>query len=170
MDKSKKLYKKHFNAVVFDHDGTLVDTSGQTPRIFPGIDTLLMELSARNVDLYLWSLRPRASLIRITKDLALYDYFRDLRGGDDCSNPKPHSQGLSELLAGYELDRVCHIGDGGGDFTGASSLGIPFIAACWSDPSYGKEWENSKLRYPKMNIAYKPNDVLLCLDDLGIWK
>ncbi len=169
MDKSENIYKNHSTAIVFDHDGTLVDTRG-VPVLFPGIEKLLTDLSSRQVDLYLWSLRPRASLVRITKELAIYNYFRDLRGSDDGHNPKPHPEGLRDLLFGYEYDKVCHVGDGVGDFSGASALKIPFIAACWIDPSYGKDWEKVQLQYPDMRIVTKPGDILKALEELGILK
>lgn len=157
-------------AIVFDHDGTLVDTRGLNPLVFPKIPELLSELSQLNVDLYLWSLRPRSSLVRITKEVGIFHYFRDLGGADDGLNPKPHPEGLMRLLDGYEKNFVCHIGDGGGDYNGAKMLKIPFIAACWNDPSYGKQWDELKKEYPNMKVAYSPIEIIPMLREFGVLR
>lgn len=170
MEKQANIYKTHEMAVVFDHDGTLVDTRGENPVVFSEIPELLEELSRLNVDLYMWSLRPRASLVRITKEVGIYHYFRDARGSDDGNYPKPHPEGLNELLLGYDLEKVCHVGDGSGDFAGARAQKIPFIAACWNDPSYGKQWEELKLQYSPMKIVYRPKEVVSKLRELGVLK
>lgn len=168
MDKEAFTTKINKVGVVFDHDGTVVDTRGLNPVVFPGIMKLLTELNDRGVDLYLWSLRPRASLTRIMKEVGIFHYFRDLRGSDDGNYPKPHPEGLNELLEGYDLKKVCHIGDGSGDYAGASSLKIPFIAACWNDPSYDKQWEELKAMHPPMRVVRDPSEVINSLIELGV--
>lgn len=156
--------------VVFDHDGTLVNTApslGEKIHVYPGILEVLQILSDKNIDLYIWSARPRASMIRITKELGLFSYFRDVRGSDDTL-PKPHPAGLKELTEIYPETNVVHIGDGTGDYNGAKLLGIPFIAACWNDPTYGNKWKELFVseNHEKMYVAKNPRDVLDFLKQL----
>ncbi|MCK6595556.1 MAG: HAD-IA family hydrolase [Bacteriovoracaceae bacterium] len=150
--------------VVFDHDGTLVNTTpllGEKVHVYPGILEILQLLSQKNIDLYIWSARPRSSLIRITKELGILAYFRDVRGSDDTL-PKPHPAGLKEITETYPKSHVVHIGDGAGDYNGAKLLDIPFIAACWNDPTYGNKWRElfALENRQKMAVALEPQDIL----------
>lgn len=164
-----QIFNKY--CVVFDHDGTLVNTSpelGQKVNVYPGILETLKFLEQNSVDLYIWSARPRSSINRITKELGIAQYFRDVRGSDDTL-PKPHPAGLKELLENYSLENVVHIGDGAGDYNGAKLLGAPFIAACWNDPSYGNKWRElfESENQDKMRVALRTEEIIEILKQ---WK
>ena len=73
--------------VVFDCDGTLVDTSSSKYKLFPGIKELLHELSSECL-LYVWTARGRSSTLRILEELGVISYFDSFSTVDDHF-PKP---------------------------------------------------------------------------------
>ncbi len=169
--------------VVFDHDGTLMET-GPNPFVYEGIRELIAVLKKKQIDLFIWSARPRGSLLRYLKEMGLAEYFLELKSSDDTI-PKPNPAGLFDLSQGIEPGHIVHIGDGLGDFQGASALGIPFIAAAWSSfqipnnsdktsgaevvKNWNKIFSSSFLKDAngKFGIAEHPSDVVKILRSWG---
>ena len=118
--------------VVFDHDGTLVDTSAHPYELFGGMKDFLTELKNLGFVLYVWTARPRRSTLEITKRLEISQYFDEYFCFDD-GLPKPHSEGLSKLCDGIDKNKILHIGDSLSDIDGAKAFGIEVVAACWGD-------------------------------------
>lgn len=123
-------HKKH---VVFDCDGTLVDTSEFRYRLYPGIKDLLTELS-KDCHLYVWTARDRASTLRILKELNVLSYFEQICTVDDAPS-KPHVAGLSDMLGAIPRDSICMIGDTSSDIQGARNFGIRSIGVHWNSQS-----------------------------------
>jgi phosphoglycolate phosphatase len=124
------------NHIVFDCDGTLVDTSGGTYQLFPGIKELLMELAAKHL-LFVWTARGRASTLRILTDLGVHHYFQAFCTIDDAL-PKPHIGGLTDLVGSCPKDRICVIGDSSVDMSGAKNFGVLAIGATWNPDAKGR--------------------------------
>lgn len=118
------------NHVIFDCDGTLIDTNSPKYRAFPGIKDLIQELSRDNL-LYVWTARGRSSTLRILEEEGLFNYFEGFSTADD-SFPKPHVQGLFDLVGRAPKDSVCVIGDSGNDMIGAKNFGVLAIGAVWN--------------------------------------
>lgn len=116
--------------VIFDCDGTLVDTSGPKYKLFPGIKDLL-EAHAKECVFYVWTARGRASTVRILTELGIASYFDSFATPDDCF-PKPHIGGLFNLVGNASKDSICVIGDSSNDILGAKSFGVMAIGASWS--------------------------------------
>jgi phosphoglycolate phosphatase-like HAD superfamily hydrolase len=123
----KSLPMKH---VIFDCDGTLIDTSLSQYNLFPGIKELILELS-EDCSLYVWTARGRASTLRILQELGIYSYFAGISTMDD-SLPKPHIAGLLDLVGHAAKDSVCVIGDSSNDMLGAKNFGVMAIGALWN--------------------------------------
>lgn len=126
--------------VVFDCDGTLVDTSTTKYKLFPGIKELLVELSPHCL-LYVWTARGRSSTLRILEELGVYSYFNGFSTVDDAF-PKPHVGGLLELVGPAPKHSVCVIGDSSNDVIGAKNFGVMCIGAAWNGsvpPQYLKD-------------------------------
>ncbi len=119
--------RKH---IIFDCDGTLVDTSSYKHRLFPGIKDLLIELSKNNL-LYVWTARDRTSTLRILGDLGILSYFESLSTSDDAY-PKPHVAGISQLVGSIDKQSICIIGDSSNDMLGAKNFGALGIGAIWN--------------------------------------
>lgn len=136
---SEKDSKSPRGHIIFDHDGTLVDTSSSPFILFTGMKELLQELKSMNFELYIWTARPRRSTIDSIKRLEIAHYFTEIYCFDD-GIPKPHPMGLAELTAGLEKDSILHIGDSMTDFDGAHAYGVEVIAACWSEPDQVKKY------------------------------
>jgi phosphoglycolate phosphatase len=119
--------------IIFDHDGTLVDTNKSPFVLFKGVRELLQELKARHFELFIWTARPRRSTIESIKRLEISRYFTEIYCFDD-GIPKPHPMGPAELTAGVPKEEILHIGDSLTDFDGAHAFGIEVIAACWNAP------------------------------------
>jgi phosphoglycolate phosphatase len=117
--------------IVFDHDGTLVDTSSMTPSLFDGILELLTELEKIDVKIYLWTARGRGSTIEILKSLEIIGFFEDISTATDCE-PKPSTVGLDAMLSGTPKDSIIMIGDSPGDIYGARNFGIKSVGAAWA--------------------------------------
>lgn len=117
--------------VVFDHDGTLVDTSGLRRFLYPGIKDLLETLSQNGIPMYVWTARGKASTEKILKELNAIKYFEDICGGDTATM-KPSSEGLEYLLPDISPENVIVIGDSMGDIIGAKSFGARAMGALWA--------------------------------------
>ncbi len=99
--------------------------------LFEGIKDLLLELSKREYSLYVWTGRDRKSTLSILKDLGVIHTFFDFRTASD-GIPKPHPQGMSELVGDFEKNNVILIGDTVADQQGASNYGCHFLPAGWN--------------------------------------
>jgi phosphoglycolate phosphatase len=118
--------------IVFDHDGTLVDTRSHPYELFEGMKDFLSELKNQGFNLVVWTARPRKSTLEITKRLGISQFFDEFYCYDDGLS-KPHPQGLAKLCDGIEKSKILHIGDSLSDIEGANAFGIEVVAACWGD-------------------------------------
>lgn len=116
--------------IVFDCDGTLVNTAHFTYKLFDGIKELLLEL-AQDHCLYVWTARDRASTLRILKELDVIHHFDSICTVDDAP-PKPHIAGLSSMVGPFQKSSICMIGDTTFDIQGAKNFGIVSIGAAWN--------------------------------------
>jgi phosphoglycolate phosphatase-like HAD superfamily hydrolase len=116
--------------VIFDCDGTLIDTNVPKYKLFPGIKELIQELS-KDCLLYVWTARGRASTLRILEELGVHKYFDSFSTIDD-SIPKPHIAGLIDLVGINPKDSICVIGDSSNDMIGAKNFGVLAIGAVWN--------------------------------------
>lgn len=119
--------KKH---IVFDCDGTLVDTSNLKYNLYPGIKDLLMAL-ANDSTLYVWTARDRRSTLRILEELGVLSLFEQICTVDDAL-PKPHVSGLIDMLHDTDKSLICVIGDTSNDIVGAKNFGVRSIGALWN--------------------------------------
>ena len=127
--------------VVFDCDGTLIDTSSNKYIPYPGIKELLLELS-KDCLLYLWTARGRHSTLRILEETGLSSYFSNICTIDDCL-PKPHVAGLLELVGPVPKNSICVIGDSSNDILGAKNFGVMGIGAVWNADAKQEYLKNS---------------------------
>lgn len=116
--------------IVFDCDGTLLDTRASKYVLFPGIKELIKELAQGNL-LYVWTLRDKASTLRILQELGIFRYFDNFWTIDD-GIPKPHNSGLINMLGQAPKCSICVIGDTPNDILGARSFGVMSIGAIWN--------------------------------------
>jgi len=126
---SDKIYKGH---IIFDHDGTLVDTENRSFLLFLGVANLLRFLVNEDFKLSIWTARPRRSTLEIINHLEIASYFSQIYCSDD-GPPKPDPAGLAQLTKGFSKEQCLHIGDSPGDFQGAHDFGIQVVAACWNN-------------------------------------
>ncbi|MCO4794975.1 MAG: HAD-IA family hydrolase [Bacteriovoracaceae bacterium] len=98
--------------------------------LFDGIKDLLQELSKKGYCLYVWTGRDRVSTLDILNDLKAISWFYDFRTASD-GIPKPHPQGMEELVGSFDKNKVVLIGDSVADQLGASQYGCHFLAASW---------------------------------------
>lgn len=117
--------------VIFDHDGTLVNTETPDFKVFPGIKELLVDLNKAGFEMAVWTARSHRSTIESLKNGEIAEFFGEIYGHDDGMS-KPHPMGLSQITKGFQRESVIHIGDSLGDLDGATSFGISVIAACWN--------------------------------------
>lgn len=116
--------------IVFDCDGTLLDTKVSKYVLFSGIKDLVKELAQSNL-LYVWTLRDRGSTLRILQELGIFQYFDSFWTADD-GFPKPHNSGLVSMLGEAPKYSICVIGDTPNDILGAKSFGVMSIGAIWN--------------------------------------
>lgn len=115
--------------VIFDCDGTLIDTSGPKYQLFPGIKEFLQEHSPHCL-FYVWTARGRASTLRILEELGVRFYFDGFSTPDDHI-PKPHIEGIQSLVGNFSKSSICVIGDSTNDILGAKNYGVLSIGATW---------------------------------------
>ncbi len=99
---------------------------------FEGVAEMLKTLNSRGHDIYVWTARDRRSTREIMIKLGLSPYILDMRCMDDTT-PKPHPQGIVELVGDAPKGDVLVIGDSLTDIQGARSFGAHSIAALWAD-------------------------------------
>jgi phosphoglycolate phosphatase len=116
--------------IVFDCDGTLVDTAQLKYSLYPGIKDLLVALAADST-LYVWTARDRRSTLRILEELGVSTYFEQICTIDDAL-PKPHISGLIDMLSDMKKSHICVIGDTSNDILGAKNFGVKSIGAIWN--------------------------------------
>mgnify|MGYP000468727226 CR=1 FL=1 len=143
--------------VVFDHDDTLVDTSGGRPRLFDGVDALLERLQEQGVKLYIWTARTRFSTVEILKSLGIISRFELLTCSTDAW-PKPQKEGLLSMLDDASGGEVIIVGDGALDMFGAKAYGAFGIGAMWAIKDAGEELREQRARSLKecgaQSLAY----------------
>lgn len=127
--------------VIFDCDGTLIDTSTSKYKLFPGIKELILELS-KDCLLYVWTARGRSSTLRILEEQGVHQYFDSISTIDDTF-PKPHIAGLVDLVGATPKEAICVIGDSSNDMIGAKNFGVLAIGAVWSIGASSKVLEES---------------------------
>lgn len=130
---NKHVIPKNVGHIVFDHDGTLVNTNQHPYHLFDGIKDLLIDLKQQGFTLYVWTARPRKSVLEIVKNLDINQYFQEFYCYDD-GLPKPHPRGLAQMCEGFDKKQILHIGDSLSDIEGAQAFGIEVVAACWNNP------------------------------------
>lgn len=124
----------NIEAVVFDHDGTLVDTTGYPPKLFLGMKECLMELNSKGLKLYIWTARTRRSTIEILEYLDIIGQFELLScGGESSSKPSP--EGIKDILFDLDPKKAIVVGDSLGDMIGGSSFGAVTVGAMWGHGS-----------------------------------
>jgi len=116
--------------VVFDHDGTLVDTSRLERSLYPGIKDLVHFLADNNISMYVWTARSYASTKEILNKLGLASKFIDICGSNNAPG-KPSPAGLEYLIPEVEAQNVIVIGDSLGDIIGGTKFGAHCIGASW---------------------------------------
>jgi len=126
--------------IVFDHDGTLVNTELREYHLFSGIKELLLFLKDQGFRLSVWTARSKESTRQSLTRLEIIEFFDEIYG-QDSGFPKPHPIGLAHLSLGFEKSQVLHIGDSLADLDGAISFGIDVIAACWNNPNQVKNFK-----------------------------
>ncbi len=143
--------KKH---IVFDCDGTLVDTSQLKYCLYPGIKDLLIALAADSI-LYVWTARDRRSTLRILEELGISTFFEQISTIDDAF-PKPHISGLVDMLHDTKKSLICMIGDTSNDIIGAKNFGVKSIGVTWNRSASATVLKESGADF----IAITPEDCL----------
>jgi phosphoglycolate phosphatase len=116
--------------LVFDCDGTLLDTSTVPYKLFPGIKELLFELS-QDYYLYVWTARGRSSTLRVLEESGVVQLFEALYTADDGAG-KPHPLGLLTLVGEAPKHEILVIGDTTNDVYGAKNFGVKSLGALWN--------------------------------------
>ena len=117
--------------IVFDHDGTLVDTSTYKKELFSGILEVLEFLKSRDIICHIWTARNRASTVEILRSLAIIDHFHALACSPEM-NAKPSPEGIESLLIDSKPSEVMVIGDSLVDMIGGKSYGALTVGALWA--------------------------------------
>ncbi len=117
-------------SVIFDCDGTLIDTSKRDFPLFPGIRNLLEELSSE-CKLFVWTARDRLSTQRILKEHQILSFFEEIHTASDGAT-KPNPEGLIKLVGNQKKSEICVIGDSMSDILGAKKFQVLAIAAIWA--------------------------------------
>lgn len=156
LDRMIKMTKKH---IIFDCDGTLVDTSKSKYSLFPGIKELLLKLHESSI-LYVWTARDRLSTLRLLKEFGIHHLFEEFCTMDDAF-PKPHIGGLEHLVGEAAKESVCVIGDTTNDILGARAFGVKSIGAVWNNQSHPAVLQEAGADF----IASYPMECLDFIDD-----
>lgn len=150
--------------IVFDHDGTLVDTCRHPRRMFDGIQDLLEELKEKGIKLYVWTARDRKSTQEILKTLEISSIFEDISTATD-GIPKPSPDGLETMLFEVDPKSVLMIGDSYTDMLGAQDFGCTSIGVLWDDPENKDRLESLK-HFKADHICFKVEECKKLINEL----
>jgi phosphoglycolate phosphatase-like HAD superfamily hydrolase len=127
-----QLVKGH---IIFDHDGTLVEVSAKSMKVFSKMRDLLILLKKFHLELHVWTAREKKSTLISLKENDIAEYFTGIYTSDD-GLVKPHPMGLAQLTVGIDKKLIMHTGDSLSDYSGATSFGIDFVYAGWNNQSH----------------------------------
>lgn len=139
--------------IVFDCDGTLIDSGQSSCPLYPGILALLLELKSQGHQLYVWTARDRQSTLRILSNNQVLQLFESVYTFDE-GPIKPDPSGLEKMLRGIAKDSICMIGDTFNDILGAQNFGVMSIAALWNNVSLFQELQSFSPDF----IVYDPKE------------
>jgi len=126
--------------IIWDHDGTLVNTELREFELFPGIREILFDLKNIGFELAIWTNRPRASTLASIKRLEIAPFIGEIYCYDD-GLPKPNTQGIIKVSGNFPKSQILHIGDSMGDIEGARAFGVDVIGACWYSSTLKESFE-----------------------------
>lgn len=138
--------------VVFDCDGTLLDTNGEF-KLFPGILRLIQLLHSEGHQIYVWTGRDPRSTQQLMNALGVAPYLSDTRSAGQCAG-KPSSEGLRQMLTGVSPSQCVVIGDSWADMAGAREWGAHGIGAVWNSQVDGETLRE----YGAQSLAVTPED------------
>lgn len=125
------------------------------PPLYQGIKELIQDLDVLGCTQYVWTGRDRASGIKILKHHEINSYFYQMQFSD-TSTPKPHPEGLKQMLEGVEKEKIVLIGDSGVDIQGAKNFQIPCLCVDWNKTENHSEY----LNFGAEIVATKPAEIL----------
>ncbi|GLX66098.1 HAD family hydrolase [Paenibacillus glycanilyticus] len=122
-----------YKAVIFDIDGTLIDTRRHAIEVFEGIREMLHDLSEHPVLRGIVTSRTSQEYL---DDFVPFGLVRDLPFAlcaDDTKRHKPHPEPLLKFLeiSGAEAAATLYIGDTVYDYECARDAGVDFGLAMW---------------------------------------
>ena len=107
----------------------------RSPRLYPGIRSLLDSLSHQGVGLSVATNAPSRFAGRMLSHLGLETLFDRIVGSEDVVKSKPHPAMLLDILNGYGYvpgrDRALMVGDSAKDMEAARQAGIISAFASW---------------------------------------
>ena len=121
---------KKIKYIVFDHDGTLVNTSVLPKSLYSGMKSLISAVRAEGVQLFVWTARNRRSTVEILESLGIISEFNELSCGIEAES-KPSPEGIKNLLEDIDPNEVAVIGDSLGDIVGGTQFGARTFGALW---------------------------------------
>ena len=139
-----------FKHIIFDHDGTLVNTTVYPRSLYAGMKELLKLLSSQGVSCYVWTARNRASTVEILESLAIIGQFKALSCGGEMT-PKPSIDGLEALMIEAPKEEILVVGDSFGDVIGGASFGAYSVGALWG---HGTESARSQMEQVGANQCF----------------
>lgn len=111
-------------------------------RLFPGMDAVLAELSARGLALGIVTNKPAWLTEPLLKQLGLRGRFACVISGDSLSERKPHPMPLLQAakLAGAAPEACLYVGDAQRDVLAARAAGMPSLVATYGYLAEGEDW------------------------------
>ena len=98
---------------------------------FPGIETMLTELTAEGWLLALCTNKPMAATRALLAGLGWQDRFAAIAGGDSFPSRKPDPAHLTATLGLLPAGRAVMIGDHRNDIAAAQGAGVPGVFVGW---------------------------------------
>ncbi len=99
-----------------------------------GMSEMLMSFHRADVQLGVYSARGRAYASEIVQALGVAHFMDDIMGGDDVEQVKPHPEGITKMLAAFDVEpeRAAYVGDSDNDLVAARAAGVTSVLALWS--------------------------------------
>lgn len=102
-------------------------------KLYPGIESLLVDLSAKNCALSIVTGKDRVSTLSILDTLGILKQFDVIVTPDDPVSPKPSPDAVFYVVAtlGLDLANCIFVGDSTLDMECGSSAAIPTVGCTW---------------------------------------
>lgn len=125
--------------------------------VYPTVAGIIEFAKKFNLGLAIFSSKRKSSILQTLKSNDLLVNFSDIVGADDVTQPKPHPEGILEILSRQHLtpEEVVMVGDSLYDARAAKQADVPFVAVI-TGTTTAKQFTEEKVKSIIPDLSFLP--------------